>query len=112
MSILIKGMEKPKDCYSCPFAHDGWPDEWEMHCLFLDRQVGYFGKKLKVPKDCPLVEVPTPHGRLVDADAVLSQYNGNILTAQNDYAEGLRDAAEDIKTAPTIIEAEEGDKNE
>lgn len=53
------------------------------------------------------VNVPTPHGRLIDADAILSQYNGNILTAQNDYAEGLRDAAEDIKTAPTIIEAEE-----
>lgn len=60
MSVLIKGMKKPKDCYSCPFAHNGWPDEWEMHCLFLDRQVGYFGKKLKVPKDCPLVEVSDP----------------------------------------------------
>lgn len=74
MSILVKGLQKPKDCYSCPFAHNGWPDEWEMHCLLLDRQVGYFGKKLKEPKDCPIVEVPTPHGRLIDADKIPERY--------------------------------------
>jgi hypothetical protein len=52
------------------------------------------------------IPVP-PHGRAIDADALISQYKGNILTAQTDYAEGLRDAIADIKTAPTIVEAEE-----
>lgn len=55
---------------------------------------------------CEAVPVP-PHGRLIDADALLSQYKGNIWTAKTDYAEGLRDVANDIKQAPTIIEAEE-----
>lgn len=50
-----------------------------------------------------------PHGRLIDADELLSQYKGNIWTAQTDYAEGLRDVANDIKQAPTVIEAEEGE---
>lgn len=54
------------------------------------------------------VSVP-PHGRLIDADSLLSQFKGNIWTAQTDYAEGLRDVANDIKQAPTIIEAEEGE---
>ena len=92
MSVLIKGMEKPKSCESCPFEDFGG-------CMFRVQK-----------EDCPLVEIPTPHGRLIDADAVLLQYNGSILTAQCDYAEGLRDAAEDVKTAPTIIEAEEGEE--
>lgn len=65
MSILVKGMEKPKDCGVCPFELDGFPDEWEMHCKLLGRQVGYFGKKERKPEDCPIVEVPTPHGRLI-----------------------------------------------
>ena len=90
----LQSMEKPKDCYSCPFAHDGWPDEWEMHCLFLDRQVGYFGKKLKVPKDCPIVEVPTPHGRLIDAD---------------DFFRNFPELLPYEFAAPTIIPAEEGE---
>ena len=40
--------------------------------------------------------------RLIDADALLSQYEGNILTAQIDYAQGCRDIIDDIKAAPTV----------
>lgn len=40
--------------------------------------------------------------RLIDADALLSQYTGDIFTAQIDYAQGMRDVIEDIKNAPTI----------
>ena len=47
MSILIKGMEMPKNCSECPL----------VVCL-------------SVESDCPLVPVP-PHGRLIDADALM-----------------------------------------
>ena len=40
--------------------------------------------------------------RPIDADAILNVYVGNILTAQTDYAEGIRDVLHDIKNAPTI----------
>ncbi len=92
MSVLIKGMEMPKDgellCVNI------YPDG--KVCINLDLECKRIATAVPVP----------PHGRLIDADAVLSQYNGSIRTAQCDYAEGLRDAAEDIKTAPTIIEQE------
>lgn len=55
MSILIKGMEMPKNCAGC----------------FL--RVGQCSKRIYMenrPSDCPLVEVPEPHGRLIDADAL------------------------------------------
>lgn len=106
MSILIRGMKKP-DCYSCPFAHDGWPDEWEMHCVFLNRQVGHFGKKLKKPKDCPIVEVPTPHGRMIDADALKVSLVFAEKTAKW-AVPALRAVLMVIDEMPTIIEAEEG----
>ena len=40
--------------------------------------------------------------RYIDADALLAQYKGDVLTAQVDYAEGVRDVIEDIKNAPSI----------
>lgn len=103
MSILIKGIEKPKNCGICPFELDGFPDDWEMHCKLLGRQVGYFDKKNKVPKDCPLVEIPTPHGRLIDADNLPAV---NLFDNEEWYVVVHK---EDIDKSPTIIEAEEGE---
>lgn len=47
-----------------------------------------------------LIEVPTPHGRLIDADA-LPHYTGYALSAS--------EVAKAVETAPTIIDAEEGE---
>ena len=46
--------------------------------------------------------------RLIDADAFLKKYKGNILTAQIDYAEGIRDVLDDIRNAPTIKTMQKG----
>lgn len=40
--------------------------------------------------------------RYIDADALLNKYKGNILTAQTDYAQGVRDIIDDIINAPTV----------
>ena len=88
MSVMIKGMEMPEHCGYCRFAYDGI-----CHAL----QVTRFDKETKDGKivGCPLVEIPTPHGRLIDADAATK---GNINRT------GKRLLAIDV--APTIIEAE------
>lgn len=39
---------------------------------------------------------------LIDRQALLEQYGGNLFTAQIDYAQGCRDIIEDIKNAPTV----------
>ena len=96
MSVLIKGMEMPKagNWKTIRIYYDGTCAEpnWQGDCRYM--------------QGCEAVPVP-PHGRLIDADALLSQYTGYFWTAKTDYAEGLRDVANDIKQAPTIIEAEE-----
>lgn len=61
ISILIEGMEMPKDCIECRF------------CLFtgvywkclVDGSHADFGGTCR-PSECPLVPVP-PHRRLIDA---------------------------------------------
>ena len=51
----------------------------------------------------PLIEVPTPHGSLVDATELLRDSEGIILETIDDHEE----VEEMIKDTPTVIEAEE-----
>ena len=90
MGVYIKGMEMPKNCAGC----------------FL--RVGQCSKRIYMenrPSDCPLNEVPEPHGRLGDLDA-LPWYLANTSVKYATYEdwEMLCDA---IATAPTVIPASE-----
>ena len=81
MSTIIKGMDMPKDCWECPFRFIAD----EIHCVpfkGLSPHKGYI--------DCPLIEIPTPHGRLIDEDEIRGRDMSNYKTS-----------------APTILEAEE-----
>ena len=111
MSILIKGMEMPKNCDDC--------------CLRQQNEgfVGYCGitKTLDVrsfEKDklsnCPLIKIP-PHGRLIDADAIETELwsvrRGYQLIDDTQTADkimtGIFRVERLLKEAPVVIEAEE-----
>ena len=82
MSILIKGMEMPENCDTCPLSKWDSTNE-KFYCIF---------------DNCPLVEVPTPHGRLIDADAL----DYKLGSSDRDiYVRGVLE-----EEAPTVIEAE------
>ena len=97
MSILINSMNMPKSCMGC----DLWlkTSEESGVCVKLGRLVG--GKpryEREKRRDCPLTEVPTPHGRLIDADAFLKwlkEFHPNDVAIMSG-----------IKNARTIVEAE------
>lgn len=99
MSVLIKGMEMPKTCIMCWFS---------PICPVWVKEVSrYKGYDNRLP-NCPLIEVPTPHGRLIDIEtlkddmAVLLERNGKLIY------EWLAYRVEDtIDDQATIIEAEE-----
>ena len=105
MSILIKGMKMPEHCGYCRFAYDGI-----CHAL----QVTRYDKKTKDGKliDCPLVEIPTPHSRLIDINDVVSAKRPTDREPEKNEAMALYKAGWDaaieaiIENAPTIIEAE------
>lgn len=81
MSILVKGVDMPKDCVACR-----WHARWGCEIT---------GIVTNAAQGCPLVEIPTPHGRLIDADELLLR----SVSGTEIYH---------ISAAPTIIEAEEG----
>lgn len=93
MGILIK-IKMPKGCWACPFAVGK-----HYECLFTKKSYNW-GLTTR-PSDCPLVEVPAPHGRLIDADA-LNTYD--VSPIYEFCVIGVTE--EDIELAPTIIEAE------
>ena len=106
MGVYIKDMEMPTSCNACELAAlVDISDGIAYGCRALKEMI--YNDRERLP-NCPLVHVQ-PHRRLIDADALISQYEGNIWTAKTDYAEGLRDVVADIKAAPTIIPAEEGE---
>lgn len=64
MAILIKDMEMPTTCISCDF-HKCAGGVGDFCVLTRQRQFRFKNR----PASCPLVEIPEPHGRLIDADA-------------------------------------------
>jgi len=98
MSILIKGMDMPKCCNNCDF---------NVICNHANGSV-------RRPKACPLVEVPVPHGRLGDLDALVSYFKNSLPQAvegENEFVKCLIKAAvigfiEDLRNTPTVLEAE------
>ena len=108
MSVLVKGMKMPRNCLMCQFhGFGGYKNEFIV-CSLTGRSEGQLSN---VP-DCPLVEVPFPHGRLIDGDNVIKllreQLTGDRDTVYEYYDDGLEMAISELSIIPTIIEAEEG----
>ncbi len=70
-SVLIKGMEIPKRCFECPCCQTvGY-----FTCMLMAKDLRKeHGINISRPDWCPLVEIPTPHGRLIDADMLKSKF--------------------------------------
>lgn len=92
MGVYIPNMSKPKSCVGCEFNYnlEGGSYEW-WECVILHDDINQFDTRRT---DCPLIEIPTPHGRLIDWDA----FNSKL---EIQYAEGRGKTL-----APTILEEE------
>ena len=108
MSILIKDMEMPKSCSDCPCI-DLDNDEYECAVCGISKKLipwkwantqGIDVIYLR-PTDCPLVEVPTPHGRLIDADALMKLLVCNENTINVFWFEDI------VNQRPSIIDRED-----
>lgn len=119
MSILIKGAEMPKSCICCDACYSKCigDNDYEWRCSYTDNYVAKNMISNAREKDCPLVPVPTPHGRLIDADAEAKKLGldravkyGNKDAEQQYFSYStmmmyeIRDIFDD---APTVVESEE-----
>lgn len=96
MSVIVKGMEMPTTCCNCKFR--------ELflvfaYCHLAEMDMEYEESENCRHPDCPLVEIPTPHGRLIDADKLANEtFYGATSAPYITYRKFVN--------APTVIEAE------
>ena len=101
MSVLIKNMEMPTSCDDCEFCKRAIGYDWCCIPMGKGRSKPLDEPVIK-PDWCPLVPVP-PHGRLIDADALMEQVERDTpLSAV--FEKTMRRY---LNTAPTIVPAEE-----
>ena len=75
MSVLIKGMQIPKNCAKCPVVLCG------KYCRINQTYTTYIELPIR-PDHCPLVELPDHHGRLIDENEVRIVMNWLLIQPQ------------------------------
>lgn len=116
MSVLIKGMKMPKNCETCEYQTKG-------ACFASGVNKGTITIR-RMDKDrpdwCPLVDIKTPHGDLMDRDEFLKRMNVaiamisgtmKVMGVEDDeemqvVLETYRDIRDGVKDCDTAIEAE------
>ena len=106
MSVLVKGMEMPKTCEECAFGYE--EDVAWMACIPQGVSVRKESVSGICEPHCPLIEVPAPHGDLIDIDSKITVAikDGLKVTTARKL---LNDRA--VRLPKTVIEAEDGDTN-
>jgi len=90
MSIILKGIDLPKDCTECPLEgaevdDDGF-DYW--YCKITESMA----TTIERPSNCPLIQIPKDHGNIIDESKAV------VTETIDGYYE---------ITAPTILESED-----
>ena len=107
MGVYIKGMEMPTSCYNCPLCEQ--TDFYASpYCRISDDDYMMSINEMRSKRrdNCPLVPVPTPHGRLIDKDVICNECRRIAEEYDGVYPDCTYCPAH---LAPTIIEAEEGE---
>lgn len=96
MSYIVP-KEIPKCCIECPCGYET-EGAFSDVCSVLAREYEKDADSVR-PNWCPLVEVKTPHGRLIDADELVRIWKGAKFYGHIDPI---------VDARPTAIEAEWG----
>ena len=86
MGVYIPNITIPPACALCRFGLSNY--DGSFYCMVSHEEVD----RWKRPNTCPLIEVKTPHGRLIDA---------NDLNIRNSTEDEMRELFR------TVIEAED-----
>ena len=118
MGVYIKGMEMPAGCSSCLFRRTDYLLGLPACTLIFEEIPDGVNWDEKLP-ECPLTEVPEPHGRLIDESEFFSCIERGIQTISalplpKDFVELYMQLINDIKTESmkchTVIQKEEAEE--
>ena len=107
MSLIIRGVNLPEKCENCPCY-----DYIDYVCRADDCFAPFDVENPEERSEhCPLIEIRTPHGRLIDADRLMEVIEKNSYLLKGYYNSlengmfltGIKQA---IDEAPTIIDVE------
>ena len=106
MSYIVH-QKMPLRCFECPFCHTiGY-----FECILMNKDLRReHGINISRPDWCPLINIPTPHGRLIDADKLMVE----IIDSDLDHLQrdDWKEVIQIISDIPTVIEAEESKTND
>lgn len=111
MSILIKGLKMSKTCVGCVLDRGGYCEGFE-----IPRAIKFKTDHITRMDWCPLVELPTQHGRLIDGDSLTSAWRYVSKLEQNykasplNWSSAYSTFADLLDCAPAIIEEEEAEE--
>ena len=100
MSVIVKNMEMPKNCRTCPMLFDGHNYRW---CNITGESLGIEETDNGRDEYCPLIELP-PHGRLI-AEKTITEIRYH--DADGYHIVNGEQLCELEIDAETVIEAEE-----
>lgn len=83
MSLIIKGVDMPTECGKC-----------------------FVGDRSICKDGCPLADVPTPHGKLIDADELICMVKKWIDHPDPYISKRNKDFVYFLEKEDTVIEAE------
>ena len=117
MSVIVMGMEMPKNCAECEWGK--YVGNERSMCLRVSMTDDAVMMAEHRADFCPLIEVPTPHGRLIDADKLEKGFKRAIGTylpkdptrhmdiVDGSECRGWTQALTAVQEAKTVIEAED-----
>lgn len=98
MSVIIKDMDFPSNCEDCRMCVTQWTqDDNPMSFAYCSAAEKFIAKAsdgtditvstaiLSKVDWCPLVDIPKPHGRLIDADALADDLDADAKKSFNEY---------------------------
>ena len=111
MGIYIKGMQMPKRCIFCSWLQKDLPSGI-IYCTATYPRIDISSVTIdRRHDDCPLVEVPAPHGRLIDAS---EEIQVQMYDDQHEDFYQVKMTIDDLLSqswidakSPTVIPAEE-----
>lgn len=116
MSILVRGMDLPTSCGNCHLRKSNKNRVWcSVVGKYICFETEFFGRL----NDCPLIEVESPHGDLIDRNETIKAIGGRphvgigINDDDDEFESGMscqwgHDTGT-IKDMPAIIKAEGSD---
>ena len=117
MSYIVPS-KFPTSCCGCHMfkqeEHDLWcvANHYAGYCRVLSKYIDENKFVIERHPDCPLIEVPTPHGELVDRGVLMDIYADRLTAVAERYSPDssecgiLSGAMKLLAIMPTVIEAE------